>query len=577
MRHDLHNIYTRPMQPVAAPQRRGRRPPQRPTPAPAGYVGGRPGNVVRRPITTYRTVPVPPVPTGRQPALPPRPAAKKRPAASPFRNKWVLLTLVGAPLVLTLCACLGLTLGAVAFLSGGHALPGVGAAGVELGGLSEREAAAALTAAWTTRGILLQDGDRAIPIDPGALGITLDAAATAERAVEYGRAEGNPFRAIFDEVAVAPVVTLDAAQTASALDALLPQIDQPAVNAGVQLVNGVVEPRPAVSGRMLNVAATVAALRDDPAAALADGAVDLVMDDVPPAITDPTPIVEQARALLANPLTIRAYDPIRDETLNWSVAPETWANWVTAATSDSGALQVSLDVSAVRPYLAGRAGELGPDRYINPDEAAAALRAAVEGGQTAPRIRVYHRDRTHVVQPGESVISIAWDYGVPFPWIQAANPGVGDSIRAGQALTIPSADNFLDYPVVYDKRIVVDLSEQRTRVYENGALKWDWPTSTGINDSPTWPGIYQVILHEPNAYASIWNLSMPNFIGVYRPVPGSDFMNGFHGFPTRGTSQLLWTNSLGTRVTYGCILLSNENARALYDWAEKGVVVEIRP
>ena len=55
-----------------------------------------------------------------------------------------------------------------------------------------------------------------------------------------------------------------------------------------------------------------------------------------------------------------------------------------------------------------------------------------------------------------------------------------------------------------------------------------------------------------------------------------DFMNGFHGFPTRGDKQLLWTNSLGHPVTFGCILLSNDNAKKLYDWADQGVIVEIR-
>jgi lipoprotein-anchoring transpeptidase ErfK/SrfK len=134
----------------------------------------------------------------------------------------------------------------------------------------------------------------------------------------------------------------------------------------------------------------------------------------------------------------------------------------------------------------------------------------------------------------------------------------------------------MPYTVDPDKRIVVSISQQRTKVFENGTLKWDWATSTGISDSPTWPGIYQIISHEPNAYAGNWDLWMPHFMGVYQPIPGSDFTNGFHGFPTRSGWQLLWTNSLGTKVTYGCILLSNENAEALYNWAEEGVVVEIQ-
>jgi lipoprotein-anchoring transpeptidase ErfK/SrfK len=115
------------------------------------------------------------------------------------------------------------------------------------------------------------------------------------------------------------------------------------------------------------------------------------------------------------------------------------------------------------------------------------------------------------------------------------------------------------------------------RVYENGTLKWDWVASTGINSSPTWPGIYQIISHELNAYAANWDLYMPHFMGVYNPIPGEDFTNGIHGFPTRGGGQLLWENDLGYRVTYGCILLSNENATTLYNWAQAGVVVEIQP
>jgi lipoprotein-anchoring transpeptidase ErfK/SrfK len=65
-------------------------------------------------------------------------------------------------------------------------------------------------------------------------------------------------------------------------------------------------------------------------------------------------------------------------------------------------------------------------------------------------------------------------------------------------------------------------------------------------------------------------------MGIYRPVPASDFMNGIHGFPSRGGAQLLWTDDLGRRVTYGCILISSENAATLYTWAEAGVVVEIQ-
>lgn len=190
--------------------------------------------------------------------------------------------------------------------------------------------------------------------------------------------------------------------------------------------------------------------------------------------------------------------------------------------------------------------------------------------------RLYHGPREHIVQAGESYASIGRQYGMPYPWVQQANPG-HESLNAGDVITVPSPDDLLPFPVVENKRIVVSISQQKTWVYENGELKWEWLASTGIDESPTAPGVFQIQSHEQNAYAGNWDLWMPNFMGIYRPAPQIDFMNGFHGFPTRNGSSLLWTGDLGHKVTYGCILLSSENAATLYEWAEEGVIVEIAP
>jgi LysM repeat protein len=198
------------------------------------------------------------------------------------------------------------------------------------------------------------------------------------------------------------------------------------------------------------------------------------------------------------------------------------------------------------------------------------------GGNSAVNVRIFHPERRHIVQAGETLASIGWNYGVPYPWIQQANPGLGDALSVGQSLVVPSPDEFLPLPVVENKRIVISLSDQKVWVYENGGLKWEWLVSTGISSSPTSPGIFQIQSHETNAYAGNWDLWMPSFMGIYRPVPTSDFMNGFHGFPTRNGHELLWTGDLGHEVTYGCVLLSSENADLLFNWAEEGVVVEIQ-
>jgi hypothetical protein len=66
---------------------------------------------------------------------------------------------------------------------------------------------------------------------------------------------------------------------------------------------------------------------------------------------------------------------------------------------------------------------------------------------------------------------------------------------------------------------------------------------------------------------------MPHFMGVYEAWP--EFMNGLHGLPMLSSGRRLWVDVLGRPASYGCIILTLEDAEALYSWAEDGVVVDI--
>lgn len=501
---------------------------------------------------------------------------RRAPAQPRKINKWWIIAPIAGIFVLFAAACAAITLGGVLMYAGG-VLPQVSAGGVALGGLSQDAAADKLRSEWST--IILRDEstDRTWTYDPAQLGITIDAEATAADAYAQGRGGGNGLQAIIGGVDIAPVINIDMVTATVALDQLRPQIDAAPVNAGVALADGRVQATPPKDGYALDVGALIGELESSGGDMLADGVLELPMLRVQPTVTDATPMIARAEALLSRPLQIHAYDPINDESLYWTVNPDQWGDWLTAApdaASDTG-LALTVDAGQLSAYLDAQAASLN-GRSININEAVQAIQTAVENNQTDTTVRIYHNDAQHTVQSGETLMTIAWDYGVPYPWIQQSNPEIGETLSVGQTITIPSPDNFLEFPVVNNKRIEVSMPEQRVRVYENGQLKWDWEASTGISSSPTWPGVYQIILHDENAYASNWDLYMPWFMGVYRPVPGGDFTNGFHGFPTRGGYQLIWTNSLGTRVTYGCILLSSDNSKLLYDWAEEGVVVEIQ-
>jgi len=501
-----------------------------------------------------------------------------RPATRP-RRRWlaVLFVLVFFLLVGAVAA------GAAAYLAQrNRILPGVHTLGVRLGGQRVEEATTALARNWDSRQITIDAGEGEVyTLRPATLGITLDAEATALAAYRQGRNIPDieaALRNAFSDTGFEPTWTFDPAAARTSLEDLSAQISVEPVNAGVRYANGRVETTPAQPGRELDVEATVSWLQQNAGLVALSGRLPLVTHTLQPSVTDSSAIAAQLNERLNQELSIHAYDPVRNDTHEAVVPPEAWTGWVTLQPDPASPGMVSwqVDQRQMEAYLDAQAAAFGPDRYLDTAATADALSRAIHAGETVTNLRIYHRDSTHIIQPGETLSSIAYDYGIPYPWIQQANPGSGDGLHPGQTITIPSPDVLLPLPVVPGKRIVVSLSQQRMWVYENGAVRWEWPVSTGIDSSPTAPGVFQVQSHEPNAYAGNWDLWMPNFMGIYRPVPTSDFMNGFHGFPTRNGANLLWTNSLGRRVTYGCILISNDNAPLLYDWAEEGVVVEVQ-
>ncbi len=482
--------------------------------------------------------------------------------------------------VLVVCALL-LVLGTLAIYAQIRILPGVRALGVELDSQTRAQATDALHDDWRGRTILLSDGEGTWPVAPAALGLTLDEEATVKAAFERGRSLDG-FGARFQSrktLDVAPVLQLDPAAARANLQVLRPQIDRAPVNSGVRFVDGraeAVQPQP---GRSLDLAATVNRLERHPVDVVSAGRLDLIVRPVPPIVSDVSALVERANQWLAHTLSVQIYDPILDQALDGSFAPDEWGAWVLLDVDPSSldGLNWTFDARAAEAALTERAAFLEPNRYVHVDRGEAAIEGAMRDGSWAVRLRAYHRAGRHTVRLGETIASISRQVGIPYPWILQANPGVGDSLREGQVLTIPSPDVLLPLPVVESKRIVISISRQRMWAWENGGLRWEWPVSTGIESSPTAPGVFQVQSHDPNAYAASWDLWMPYFMGIYRPVPTSDFMNGFHGFPTRDGANLLWTGSLGYPVTYGCILLDTQNAALLYEWAEPGVVVEIQP
>jgi len=178
----------------------------------------------------------------------------------------------------------------------------------------------------------------------------------------------------------------------------------------------------------------------------------------------------------------------------------------------------------------------------------------------------------YVVQPGDTLASIAERFDTSVVSLARANHLSSPSlVFPGRRLIIPKPH--IARPYGGGKRVEVSISRQRCYVYDGDVLLYEWVCSTGRSSSPTQAGSFYIQSKMRKAYGSSWNIWMPYWLGVYW-AGGTE--NGFHGLPWNArTGRETWTGLVGTRITYGCIMLSNEDAKTLWDMAYIGMPVII--
>ncbi len=459
-------------------------------------------------------------------------------------------------------------------------MPRVSVAGLGLSGMRQTEAEKLLAARQERPDqVLVSNGIQQYPMGVNELGLRLDASAAARSAFQVGRTGGLVRGAEEFVIALlsgwdAPApLAFDEAAARAGLEAIAPHLSQPPRNAGLRLEGDHFALTPGQLGYTINIEDALARLRRDPQAVLEARKLTVLPLPISPDILDATPALAEAERLLATPPSISAYDAVSNETFAWETPRAVVVGWLRVEDGPDGP-HVAFDEPAIAAYLTAQGGALGGARFIDGAANAPGLAAALVNRQPF-WVNVSHHPTRYTVQSGETLLKIGWKLGMPYWMIAQANPAVNpDALRAGQELIIPSKDQLLPLPVIPGKRVVISISQQRMVVYQAGQAVQQFIISTGIDRSPTQPGVFQVQTHVKDAYASVWDLNMPNFLGIYEAWPG--FMNGIHGLPTLSNGRRLWANILGKPASYGCIILDLPAAQWLYDWAEDGVVVEIR-
>jgi LysM repeat protein len=182
----------------------------------------------------------------------------------------------------------------------------------------------------------------------------------------------------------------------------------------------------------------------------------------------------------------------------------------------------------------------------------------------------------YTVKAGDTLGSIAARYDMTAAAIVRANGlASADLIRIGLELLIPSRQGGATSFTGRVSRFVVSIAQQRCWLYAGDNIVADWACSTGQRGAGTNAGSYTVQSKMERAYGSTWGIWMPYWLGIYW-AGGSE--NGIHGIPfDAATGWRLWEGYVGTPVTYGCVLLDDDNARLLYDLAYIGMPVIVLP
>lgn len=508
-----------------------------------------------------------------------------RKGTEPKKGKLVLHKLILLFAILGFCVVLFLGGAYTYYVTKGLIFPGVSIDVLPVGGMNLHQAIEAIDLEWnqdvTITAVDSSDLTRTWQVSPVDFGLYIDPQETAQMALSVGRGDGivtgvrELIRIWMDGYVLPPIVKLDLDKALSAMQTWEGRTDVPVIEGELSVDGGNLEATTGESGKTLDILSSLMSIALNPdAARFKHGLIPFEMVTIEPAIKDVSAAAEEIDALLSASFSLQIYDPVTDETIIWTPSPEDIGPWLILQKLEDE-YQVELNSEALRAYLVVQSETLGPERSLDLDAAYEAVRRSLRS-EDSDILLVEYQPRAYTVQSGEDVIAIGRKMGIPYWMILDANPGLSLSYPpVGRTITIPPRDAMLPLPVVIGKRIVISITEQHMWIYQDGESVGDFVVSTGLAGAPTMVGVFQVLEHDINAYASLWDLHMPHFLSIYQAT--RSLMNGIHGLPTLSDGRRVWSDVLGQPASFGCIIMDLDAAETVYNWAEDGVVVEILP
>lgn len=152
------------------------------------------------------------------------------------------------------------------------------------------------------------------------------------------------------------------------------------------------------------------------------------------------------------------------------------------------------------------------------------------------------------------------------------NSSVATSSQIVSAINVSNI-NTLDIESLTDYLVYVDTASQNTNVYTGSKNKWalkkSMKCSTGVKDKETPSGVYTVQNRDTWFFSEKFKQG-----GKYWVQFDGDYL--FHSVPYDKDRKTVLDTTLGTPASHGCIRLSLEDSKWLYDTLPKGSKIIIK-
>ncbi len=214
--------------------------------------------------------------------------------------------------------------------------------------------------------ITLQYDDLSWTAAPADLGLFFSPQFNAELAFNTGR-EGNIARRIAAQIQIlrhgiilAPQFVMDEKTGAAYLGGLADEVDQPVMEASLELDGLEVVVQPGQIGRELDIQGSldVVILQMQ---SMQNGIIPLIVAETYPDILDVTAQAEFARQILSQPLLLQIPDAAPNDPGPWSIQPDKLVEMMIIErinTENGSEYRIALDSEALREYLVGQEGTI---------------------------------------------------------------------------------------------------------------------------------------------------------------------------------------------------------------------------